>query len=128
MPLRPSGMLNLLLMRLTVRQSSAAWNSQPASKRRNGRVHMGDVAQHSRPETERVERKAVATHRGFGLGRTDDVVPVVLVKVLARLGDDLMQELKIGLGPRQAFVRDLFGIVFLHGALAGGERSERSPD
>ena len=58
-------------------------------------IDLADVAQHPRPERDRVERHAVAPQRGLALGPADDVVPVVLVQVLARLGDDLMQIEKI---------------------------------
>ena len=71
MPFSASGMSKLRLMRSTVRQSSAAWNS--------------------RPERDAVERQAVAPQRGLAFGAADDVVPIVLVQILSRLGDDLVQ-------------------------------------
>ena len=43
----------------------------------------------------RVERHAVAPQRGLGFRPADDVVPVVLVEVLARLGDELMQVVQV---------------------------------
>ncbi len=87
---------------------------QPAPKRGDGRVDMGDVAQHPRPKAQGIERKTIAAQRGFGLGRADDVIPIVLVEVLPRLGDDLVQDLEIGLSPHQALVGDFFGVVVLH--------------
>ncbi len=54
-------------------------------------IDLADVAQHPRPERDRVERHAVAPQRGLGFGAPDDVVPIVLIEVLPRLGDDLMQ-------------------------------------
>ncbi len=88
---------------------------QPPPERRHMRIHMGDVAQHPRPEAELIEREPVAPQRGFRLGGADDVVPVVLVEILARLGDDLVQGLEIGSGRRQALRGELFGIAVLHG-------------
>ena len=64
---------------------------------------------------ELIEREPVAPQRGFRLGGADDVVPVVLVEILARLGDDLVQGLEIGSGRRQALRGELFGIAVLHG-------------
>ena len=43
----------------------------------------------------RVERHAVAPQRGLGFRPADDVVPVVLVEVLPRLGDELMQVVQV---------------------------------
>ncbi len=46
----------------------------PAEERRAG-VDPAHIAQHPRPERDRVERLAVAAHRGFGLGAADEVAP-----------------------------------------------------
>ena len=43
----------------------------------------------------RVERHAVAPQRGLGFRPADDVVPVVLVEVLPRLGDELMEVVQV---------------------------------
>ena len=42
------------------------------------------------------ERHAVAPQRGFGLHAADDVIPVVLIEVLARFGDHFVQVQKFG--------------------------------
>ena len=44
---------------------------------------------------QRIEREAVAPHRRLAFRRADDVVPVVLVEVLPRLGDELMQVVQV---------------------------------
>ena len=77
-------------------------------------VDLADVAQHARPERDRVERHAVAPQRGLALDAADDVVPVVLVEVLPRLGDDLVQVEKVaGIGRRVVDGR-CWGCAFLH--------------
>ena len=58
-------------------------------------VDLADVAQHARPKGDGVERHAVAPQRGLGFRPADDVVPVVLVEVLPRLGDELMQVVQV---------------------------------
>ena len=60
-----------------------------------GCVDLADVAQHTRAKRNGVERHAVAPQRGLGFRATDDVVPVVLVEVLPRLGDELMQVVQV---------------------------------
>jgi hypothetical protein len=54
-------------------------------------IDLADVAQHARPEGDGVERHTVAPQRGLRFDAADDVVPVVLVQVLPRLGDELVQ-------------------------------------
>ena len=57
-------------------------------------IDLADVAQHARPERDRVERHAVAPQRRLGLGAADDVVPIVLVEIGAGFGDELVQVVK----------------------------------
>ena len=64
---------------------------------------------------ERVERHAIAPQRGFGLDAADDVVPVVLVEVLSRLGDELMQVEEMGGIGRGVVDVSLWDRSFLHG-------------
>ena len=54
-------------------------------------IDLADVAQHARPERDGIERHAVSSQRRLGLDAADDVVPGVLIEVLPRLGDDLVQ-------------------------------------
>src|SRR5580700_10302319 len=54
-------------------------------------IDLADVAQYARPERDRVQRHAIAPQRGLGFDAADDVVPGVLVEILPRLGDDLVQ-------------------------------------
>ena len=54
-------------------------------------IDIADVAQDARAERQGLQRHAVAPQRRLGLRAADDVVPVVLVEVLPRLGDDLVQ-------------------------------------
>ena len=76
-------------------------------------IDLADVAQHARPERDRVERHPIAPQRRFGLGAADDVIPIVLIEVLPGLGDKLVQVLKfvrrgrVGGGAR--FIRLLIG-------------------
>ena len=79
-------------------------------------IDVADVAQDARAERERLQRHAVAPQRGLGLRSADDVVPVVLVEVLPRLGDDLMQVEKIAhLGRRVVDGRGVEFLVLRHG-------------
>ncbi len=87
---------------------------QPAPEPLDRRVDPAHVAQHARTERDLIEGETVAAQRGFGLGGADDVVPVVLVEVLPRLGDDLVQGLEIDGGGGEAPVGGLFGILLLH--------------
>ena len=59
-----------------------------------GRVDSLDVDQHAGAEADAVEGEAVAAHGGLGGGAADEVVPDVLVEVVARGGDDLVEELE----------------------------------
>jgi len=81
---------------------------QPAPEPLDRRVDPAHVAQHARPERERIQRHAVAPQRGLALGAADDVIPVVLVEILARLLDDLVQRLKFGAHGRTADRRSGF--------------------
>ena len=69
--------------------------SQPAPEPLDRRIDPAHVAQHARTERDLVEGETIAAQRGFGLGGADDVIPVVLVEVLPRLGDELVQGLEI---------------------------------
>ncbi len=69
--------------------------TQFAAEQLDGGVNPGDVAQHARPERDFVERHAVAAHGGFGLGGTDNVVPVILVEVGARSAHQFVQILEL---------------------------------
>ena len=95
-------------------------------------IDLADVAQHPRPERDGVERHAVAPQRGLGFGAADDVVPVVLVEVLPRLGDDLVQVEQVARG--RGGVMDgwrfgRLGIAFLHvGPGRVGVRGQRRRD
>ncbi len=75
---------------------------QPPPELEHRGVDPAHVPQHPRAKCDLVEGEAVASQGGFGLGGADDVVPVVLVEVLARLGDDLMQGLEIEAGGGEA--------------------------
>jgi hypothetical protein len=48
----------------------------------------------SRSKGDRVQRRAIAAHRGFGLGGADDVVPGVLIEVGPRFPDEFVQILE----------------------------------
>ena len=88
---------------------------RPKSAHRD--IDLADVAQHPRPERESVERHAVAPQRCFGFGAADDVVPIVLVQVLPRLGDDLMQIEKVGRKRLDVVSRGFLGMPLLHECL-----------
>src|SRR6266699_2462183 len=60
-------------------------------------------------------RAAVAPERRLALGAADDVIPVVLIEVLARLFHDLVQGLELGAGRAAAQRRD--GFVGIDAAL-----------
>ena len=61
-------------------------------------VDLADVAQHARAECDGVERHPIAPQRRFGFDAADDVIPGVLVQILPRLVDDLMQVHEVGAG------------------------------
>ena len=69
--------------------------SQLAAEHLDRSVDFGDIAQYARTESDLVQRHAVATHRGFGLGGPDNVVPLILVEVRARLMDELVKVLEL---------------------------------
>src|SRR6202011_1674277 len=69
---------------------------------------------HARAEGNGVERHAVAPQRGLALGAADDVIPCVLVEVLARRAHDLLQILEVDAGKAQGGNLRV-GIFDLHG-------------
>ena len=71
--------------------ASATGIVELAAEERRAGVGAVDVAQNARPERERVEREAIAPHRGLGLGAADQVVPDIAVELGARHGDELVQ-------------------------------------
>jgi hypothetical protein len=83
---------------------------QPAPEPLDRCVDLAHVAQHPRPEGACVERHAIALECGLGFGRTDNVVPVVLVQVLPGLGDDFVQVEEFR-GRRCVMQADLFGLL-----------------
>ena len=97
-----------------------------ASELAHRRVDLADVAQHARAKGDRVERHAVAPQRGLGFRPADDVIPVVLVEVLPRLGDEFMEVVKIA-GCRRGVV-DRSGLVgaILHDEPIGLEKGGTS--
>jgi hypothetical protein len=54
-------------------------------------VDLADVAQYARSERDGVQRHAVSAQGRLGFDAADDIVPGVLVEILPRLGDDLVQ-------------------------------------
>ena len=67
----------------------------------------------------RVERHAVAPQRGLGFRPADDVVPVVLVEVLPRLGDELMQVVQVARRRRGVVDRGWLVGAILHDEPSG---------
>src|SRR5258706_88737 len=55
--------------------------AQFAAEELDGGVHLGDIAQHARPECDLIECHAVAAHGGVGLGGSDNVVAGILIKL-----------------------------------------------
>ena len=88
--------------------------AQLAPELGDGGIDLADVAQHPRPEGDGVERHAVAPQRGLRFGAPDDIVPIVLVQVLPRLGDDLMQVEKVAGRSRDIVGGHCLGVAFLH--------------
>ena len=89
-------------------------------------IDVADVAQHPRPERDGVERHAVAPQRCFGFGAAYDVVPIVLVKVLPRLGDDFMQIEKVDRKRLDVVSRGFLGMPLLHECLLRVEGGVRA--
>src|SRR5213083_3060036 len=58
---------------------------------RTGRPRNVDVAQHARPEGDRVEGQPVAAQRRLGLGGAHQVVPLPGGQAVLRGADDLVQ-------------------------------------
>src|SRR5258706_13066634 len=58
-------------------------------------IDAADISQHSRPKGDRIERLAVAPHRGLGLGAADEVAPRPGREVAPRRRDDLVQGEKL---------------------------------
>ena len=79
------------------------------------RIDLAHVAQHPRPQRDGVERHAVSPQRGLAFRPAHDVVPVVLVEVLAGLGDDLVQVEKIRVAGRHRHGGCLLGVLLVHG-------------
>src|SRR5207244_11391602 len=80
-----------------------------------------DVAQHPRPETERVERQAVARQRRLALGAADQVVPIVAIEVLPRDLDEFVKVL-------EAELQDLVRHRRSASCCAGGGKMRRNPN
>ena len=59
-----------------------------------GCIDIRHVAQHARPEADRIERQPIARQRRLALRGADQIVPVVAVQVLPRDLDELVQVLK----------------------------------
>ena len=59
------------------------------------RVHLGDVAQHARPQRDRIQRRAVAPQRRLALGGADQVAPDVAVELRPRRRDEFVQALVV---------------------------------
>src|SRR5205085_1796536 len=57
-------------------------------------IDVRHIAQHPRPEAQRVERQAVARQRRLALRAADQIVPIIAVEVLPRDLDELMQVLE----------------------------------
>ncbi len=78
-------------------------------------IDLADVAQHARPERDRVERHAVAPQRRLGLGAADDIIPIVLIEIGAGFGDEFVQIVKFarrgGIGRGSRYVGVLAGHV-----------------
>jgi hypothetical protein len=93
----------------------------PAAELLDRGIDPAHIAQHPRPERDGVQRHAVAPERGLGLGRAGDVVPVVLVEVLPRLGDDLVQIEKLRRS-RRVMQGRLLGLLIGHRGIQLGRR------
>ena len=91
------------------RADRAKHDRQPqlAAEHFDRRIDLADVAQHARPERNRVERHAVAPQRRLGLGAADDIVPIVLIEIGAGFGDDFVQVQKLRRRPRLGATRRL---------------------
>ena len=59
------------------------------------RVHLGDVAQHARPQRDRIQRRAVAPQRRLALGGADQIAPDVAVELRPRRRDEFVQALVV---------------------------------
>ena len=66
-------------------------SAEGASEQGGGAVHAGDVAQHPRPERDRVERLPVAPHRGLRLRAPHEVAPHPAGEPASRLLDDFVK-------------------------------------
>ena len=96
---------------------------QPAAEKFDRGIDLAHVAQHARTQRDRIERQAVAQHRRLGFRPADDVVPIVLVQVGARLGDELVQVQEFaghGSAQRGGFVGTLVGHVGEKAVVAAG--------
>ena len=91
------------------------------------RVDLADVAQHARAKRDRVERHAVAPQRGLGFRPADDVIPVVLVEVLPRLGDEFMEVVQIAGAVAVSWTEAGWSARFLHDEPIELEKGELPP-
>ncbi len=80
-------------MKAFQRADRAQDDRQPQLAAENFRrdVDLADIAQHARPERNRIERHAVTPQRRFGLDGADDVIPGVLIEIGAGAVDDFVQ-------------------------------------
>ena len=65
--------------------------SQPAAEHLDGRVDLGDIAQHARAKCDLVEPHAVAAHGGLGLSGPDNIIPGILVEIRPCPADELVK-------------------------------------
>ena len=96
----------------------------------DGRVDLGDIAQHARTECNLVERHAVAAHGGLGLGGPDDIVPGILIEIRPRLADELVKVLELFAAGAEFDTSRLDGRPVIHGVSLPffGDNSRCRPD
>ncbi len=81
------------------RPAASATGSRTRLPKNVADASMADTSRSTpRPERDPVERQAVPPHRGFGLGRADDIVPHVPVERGMRGLDDFVQRLEVVAG------------------------------
>jgi len=74
---------------------------QPASEPFDRRIHTADIAQHTWPKSNAIQRQPIALQRRLGFAAANQGVPGVLREILVTLADDFMQGLEFmhaGLG------------------------------
>src|SRR3954451_20018280 len=101
--------------------------AQLAAEHIHRTVHFGDIAQYPRTESNFVQRHAVPTHRGFRLGGPDDVVPLILVQVRARLADELVKILELFATRTEFNGRWWDASCLVHGVLPGSWAAQPLP-